>query len=327
MKITETLGVDVSKKTLDAHLHVCKKHKQFKNNRSGHQSLLNWMDKHSTSGEVLICFEHTGLYSLSLALFLSDSKREFCILSALEIKRSLGLVRGKSDKVDAFRIADYAWLRRNRLTPTSFPVRKIIKLRKLLSLRSRLIKQRSGFKQSLGENKAMLNRKDFPELFKIESTMIKQLDKQIEQINSTIKEIINTDEKLKEQYELITSIKGDGFVVASTMIGSTQGFTCFSNSRKFACYAGVAPFPLQSGTSLNAKNRVSHLANKQIKSLLSLAARSAIGSDPELKRYYERRVEEGKSKMGTLNIVCNKIISRIFAVINRGTPYVCLKKY
>ena len=49
--------------------------------------------------------------------------------------------------------------------------------------------------------------------------------------------------------------------------------------------------------------------------------------DKELKQYYEKRVEEGKPKMVVLNIIRNKLVSRIFATISRGTPYVELSQY
>jgi len=104
-------------------------------------------------------------------------------------------------------------------------------------------------------------------------------------------------------------------------------FRGFEDSRKFACYAGIAPFEKQSGTSLKMKSRVSHYANKKIKSLLNLSASTAVQSDPELKAYYQRRVENGKSKMSTLNIIRNKIVHRIFAVVKRGTPYVPLYQH
>ncbi|MCK5705403.1 MAG: IS110 family transposase, partial [Cyclobacteriaceae bacterium] len=87
-------------------------------------------------------------------------------------------------------------------------------------------------------------------------------------------------------------------------------------------YCGIAPFPNTSGTSIRGKTKVSNLANKKIKSLFDLCAKSAIQHNPEMKAYYNRRLEEGKNKMSTINIVRNKLLSRIFAVVNRQTPYV-----
>ncbi len=58
-----------------------------------------------------------------------------------------------------------------------------------------------------------------------------------------------------------------------------------------------------------------------MKALLSSCAVSAIQHNPEMRRYYLRRIEEGKNEMSTNNIIRNKILSRIFAVVSRGTPY------
>jgi hypothetical protein len=64
------------------------------------------------------------------------------------------------------------------------------------------------------------------------------------------------------------------------------------------------------------------LANKKIKALLSNAACSSIQFNPEMKLYYQRRLAEGKDKMSTQNIIRNKIVARVFAAVQRGTPYV-----
>ena len=77
----------------------------------------------------------------------------------------------------------------------------------------------------------------------------------------------------------------------------------------------------RSGTSIRGKTKVSHLADKDMKTLLDLAAKSAIQYDKELREYYLRRIAAGKSKMSTINIVRNKILYSMFAVINRQTPY------
>jgi transposase len=93
------------------------------------------------------------------------------------------------------------------------------------------------------------------------------------------------------------------------------------NARKFNCYAGIAPFKVESGSSISLRARISHLANKEIKCLLNLGAASAARFDPELKEYYQRRISEGKRKMSCLNIIRSKLVSRMFAVVARQSPY------
>lgn len=329
MKFKEALGIDVSKKTIDAVLYLNAGYCQFDNTIKGYKTMLLWVKKQTglKPDQVLICFEHTGLYSLPLAVFLNQQGLTFSMVPALEIKRSLGIVRGKNDKVDAKRIAEYAYLRREQLKAFKLPSTNVLSLQKLLSLRERMVVQRAGYIGSMKEYKTMLKQKDYESLFSIHQKMIHYLSKQIETIEKEMIALIDSDEKMNLLYNLMVSIKGVGLILASNLLVTTNCFMSFTDSRKFACYAGIAPFEKQSGTSLKMRSKVSHLANKKMKSLLNLSASSAIQADPELKAYYQRRVESGKSKMSTLNIVRNKIVHRIFAVVKRGTPYVPLYQH
>ena len=104
----------------------------------------------------------------------------------------------------------------------------------------------------------------------------------------------------------------------------TKGFTTFKNSRQLSCYAGVAPFEYSSGSSIKGRTKVSHFADKKLKSLLNMCAMNTKKCDPELKLYYERKLEEGKHNLTALNAVANKIVLRIFAVAKRNEPFVKL---
>ena len=64
-----------------------------------------------------------------------------------------------------------------------------------------------------------------------------------------------------------------------------------------------------------------------MKALFNMAARSAIQHDPELKKYFDNRMEKGANGMSTINIIRNKLIHRVFAVVKRGTPYVIMAKH
>lgn len=81
------------------------------------------------------------------------------------------------------------------------------------------------------------------------------------------------------------------------LIAVTNAFKSFKDWRKLACYFGIAPFKHQSGSSIKGKTKVSHIANKKMKSLLNMAALSAKKNDIKIKEFYERKVEEGKNKM------------------------------
>lgn len=329
MKIKETIGIDVSKKTIDVHIHGKNKHKVFKNCPKDIKKMIKWVFKTTdrTEDETMFVFEHTGLYSLELAAVFSKQGIKYAEVSGLEIKRSLGLARGKNDKADAAKIALYGHRLRDELEPSQMPSEAIQSLKKLLSLRGRLVKQRAGFKTSLKEEKRVLKYKDNKLLLDTQEQMIGLLSNKIEKVEKEMHGIIKANQGLKQTYKLITSIKGVGEQTALHMIVYTQDFTRFESWRKFASYCGTAPFPNSSGTSIRGKTKVSHLANKKIKSLLDQCSKTALQHNPEIRQYYNRRLDQGKNKMSTINVIRNKLLGRIFAVVERGTPYVDTLKY
>jgi len=329
MKINETVGIDISKKTLDVHIHSKKLSGVFENSKKGFVQMRKWFltNIDIPKDEVLFVFEHTGIYSEEISDFLSKQGLFYKIVPGLEIKKSLGMVRGKSDRKDAAKIALYGFRLRDEIIPCQIPNRTLRSLKKLLSLRDRLVKQRAGYKASVKEQKRILEHKGDKILIETQLKMIAYLSKQISGIEQELLLIISENGKLSQIFSLVTGIKGVGRQTALYLIAYSEGFTKFKNYRKLASYCGIAPFPNQSGTSIRGRTKVSHLANKKLKSLLDLCAKSAITSNGEMKSYYNRRIDTGKNKMSTINIVRNKLLARIFAVVKRQTPYVDTMKY
>jgi transposase len=290
------------------------------NNKVGYKEWFKEITSVLTAdSKLLVVMEHTGLYSNRFEQFLQSLCIDYCKVPALQIKRSMGVIRGKNDKVDAERIADYGWMRRDILSGDPIPTLKFTELKQLLSLRAKLVKDRSGYITRLKEMKAAGCCDPFQD--RIQQQAIKFLSKQIDLIQERIKLLIESNTELRSNCELLRSIKGIGWIIAAYMISCTDNFKRFSNARKFNCYAGLAPFKYESGSSIRGRSRVSHLANKEAKSLLNLAASCAIRCDQEMKQYYQKRVSEGKRKMSCLNIIRSKMVARMFAVVKRQTPY------
>jgi len=133
--------------------------------------------------------------------------------------------------------------------------------------------------------------------------------------------IINEDENLSRIFKISTSVTGVGKVTTLFLICFTNEFTMYNTPRQLACYAGVVPFEHTSGKSVRSKPKVHYMANKKLKKQLHMCALSAITSDPELKIYYNRKVEEGKSKMLVINNVRNKLVHRICACIRENKMF------
>ncbi len=217
--------------------------------------MIQWAYRNSSflRKEIFFVFEHTGLYSDGLSVFLSKQNIPFALVPGLEIKRSLGIARGKDDKIDATKISLYGYRLKEDIQPYKMPSDQIKILKSLLSLRERLVKQRAGYKASLKEQKRVLKKNEC--LFEIQQKMIEYGSKQILRIEKQMEDIIKNDKHLKQIYQLITSIKGVGSQTALFMIINTNGFTKFKNTRKFASYCGIAPFPNTSGTSNKKQNQ------------------------------------------------------------------------
>lgn len=280
----------------------------------------------SDQSDWFICFENTGVYSKKFLYWANANGISALEENALSIFRSLGLRRGKDDRIDSKAICRYAFEKRDRIQPTQLANPLIIKLKKLLSRRDLLLRQHQALKVSLKEQEDILDfdlKKMFQESNQI---LISTYKAQIKKIELKIKQLINDNEDLKRNHQLAQSVIGVGFICSASMIAFTNNFNSFNCSRKFACYCGIAPFPNSSGIR-RSNNRVSHLANKRLKSLLTMSSISAIRYDNQIKEYFNRKKAEGKQGTLVLNAIKNKIIHRVFAVIKRQSPYVNIHAY
>jgi transposase len=323
MEVKEIVGIDFSKDKFDVHCRRHGVHMVFSNSKEGFRQFKKWLQKmlgKDLTG-VFIVMEHTGIYTYLFEQFLHKEKLSFTKKPGYTIRHSLGIVRGKNDKIDAKRIAEYGWEKRDKLKALPVENQAVLRLKDLISLRDKFVADKAGYEARMPEQQRFLNLPAGDEMIKAQKAVIVIFEKQIEKIEAEIQRTIASDEPMAISYKLLTSIKGVGAVIATYTIAYTGNFTKFKTARQFACYAGIAPFGYDSGTSVRGRTKVSHFAMKKIKSLLHMGASVAIQYDPEMKTYYENRVAEGKNKMSTLNIVRNKIVYRMFAVINRQSPF------
>src|SRR6185503_8317631 len=257
----------------------------------------------------LFCMEHTGIYNNPLLNYCTKQKVAVWLESAIHIKKSSGLQRGKNDRVDAFRIAIFAYKNREEVKFWE-PKRYVIqRLKYLLGTRSRTMNALKQLSVPLEEEKEFTDSRITKGCLNSSST--KALKTELKNIEREIKLIIKGDNELKRIYDQVISVEGIGMITATSIIITTNEFKDITEAKKFACYAGVAPFEHRSGSSVRGKTRVSKMANKTVKTLLHMAALSAIKIGGELKDYFLRKVAEGKNKMSVINAVRNKLIQRI----------------
>ncbi len=324
------IGMDISKHSFDvAILSVSNPdnifHRAFNNDEKGFAEMTEFAQQAIPCIDIsksLFCMEATGLYCNALLQFFEKLQANAWVENPVQIKRSLGIKRGKTDKVDAIAIARYAFKNAElvRLWKPSGTV--LEKIKHLATLRDRMVITQKRLLTPIDELKDAGQVKMADLLYKSIKKSIAAIDTDLKKIEAKIMECIKEDSSLHHIFSLVTSVVGIGFVTAVNLIIHTQGFNVMCDSRKLACYCGVAPFPYQSGISIKGKTKVSHMANKKLKTNLHLAALTAVKYDPEIKAYYNRKVLEGKAKMSVLNAVRFKLLARVVAVVNNDREYV-----
>lgn len=326
VKFVHFAGVDISKQKIDVCLVVNHnkssiEHNQFEQSRKGFNSLKKWLVQQTDkqTEKLLVCVENTGLYDDALLYYLCDNSLHVSLENAASIKRSVRDNRGKTDKLDARNIALYALKHHDELRLWEKPRKPVALLQMLLTERSRLVNALKMLKQANHEQQA----------FKWSSIVqtspyqagIKGLQKDIEQIEKDIWELIKTDKELLQMFILITSIPSVGKITAYHFICYTNEFKQVKSGKQLASYCGVVPFEKNSGSSVRNKPRLSHQGNKILKVLLHLCAVTSIKMKGAFALYYRRKIEEGKNGLIAINGIRNKLALTIAAVIRNNKPY------
>ena len=331
MEASYYIGIDISKGRLDWHLIDARNTElatgQAANTPKGINKMIGqWKRRKNGLNEFIVCFEHTGPYGLLLATILEEATICYVMVSAAQVQLSLGIRRGKSDPIDARRLAEYLWRFRDRLSPSRLPSKALLELRSWLIWREKLVKMRTALANGIKANTLTSQVADLSEINNQMQAQHDQLTILLKQVDRTINGLLRRYNTTEGQYDLLVSIPGIGPIIAGWLLVYTEGFTRFGNGRQLACFAGSAPFPKQSGQH-KSPDRVSRWRCQRLKSLLGNGVHSAIQYDPELRAYYKRKCAEGKHPQSVKNAVICKLLYRVFAVINRGTPYVKIHQH
>lgn len=327
------IGIDFAKEKIDAAIiEACglkefgtRQFGTFNNDKKGYFQFLKWVRSNagvSTAEEWLFCGEDTGSCSLGLSKWLYGKGYDMWIENAYVIKHSNGIQRAKTDRADASMIAEYAWRHQDKAVLFEPLSESLTQLREVFLYRHKLVQQRVAMdvrkqdKEATDKTKALnfINRKS--------KHLIAEIDKAIKECDAMIDRIIESDDELRENYTIVTSIKGVARQNGACLLIFTNNFRRFDmDARKIACYYGVAPFAKESGSSIHSPARTSHFANKLIKSLLSQAAQIARIFNPEIKEYYDGLIRRGKKHSVALNNVKNKLLRIIVALVRKKTLY------
>lgn len=320
------IGCDVSKDTLDFVVRNEQEvllQTQIANTRKAIQQFARILERRHggmLQTAILVC-EHTGIYTAHLLGVWHELGLAIALVTGANVRSCLGNQRGKTDALDALRISEYAMRFADKVQCWAPPRQVITQLQHLMVLRDRLVKAQTQLRVPLEEARAFLSADVVGMLETHSREPLQALANQITSIERQVEELISQDMDLSQLYTCLRSVPGIGKVTATELLVRTNEFKNFQSAKQLACHAGVAPFAHTSGTSIQGKTRVSHKANKRLKTLLHLAAMNAVRNPGALQDYYQRHVASGKNKMSALNAVRNKLVHRVFAVARDRVMY------
>lgn len=327
------LGIDVSKLKLDCALLRAgtgvpykRLDKTFSNNEQGIKALLAWLaaklggaqDAQPWPQRTQILVEPTGVYHERVALGLSQAGCTVCLVNPARL-RSYALAIGvtsKTDRIDSYVLARYGAA--EPVTPWQPPSLAAQTLNALLARREALCRD-------IGREEYRREKSDYamhtPTTVKDSiAQTLEFLKQQLAALDVKIDAHIDGDATLKENDELLKSIRGVGPRVAQRM-NALMSTHRFHSAEALAAYIGLAPSERQSGSSVRGKTRLSKQGPGALRHLLFMPAIVAKQHNAHVKALYERLIARGKPKMSALGAAMRKLVHLCFGVIHSRHPY------
>jgi transposase len=295
------IGVDVSKDSLDVAYVPNGTHLSFANDERGIRRLLVWLAKRKPACVVM---EATGGYEHSLSDVLLAQGYACSVVNPYRVRqyaRAIGKL-AKTDKIDAFVLADYGRVHKPRLLQR--------KRQACVELES-IVKRRMQLVEMLVMSKNHVRTSDgiFAEQAQVHVSF---LEAQCEELERMSAKLIKADEELSEDYALLNSIRGVGDVVSTTIMGMLPEAKTL-NRKQLAALVGVAPFNCDSGHMRGSRHIYG--GRKQVRSVLYMAVLSAMRFNPAIKSFYNGLLARGKAKKVAIVASMRKLLGIIAAIL------------
>lgn len=276
----EYVGIDVSKKSLDA--HIGGKTSTFSNTRSSVRKLRDKAYRRLKGKTICFVVEASGGYERAAAWTLMEEDELVSVLNPKRVRdyaKSMGQF-AKTDKIDARMITEFARVRKPRLS--ELPSESQRKLVYLVERRAQLVEMLKSEK----------NRYDIAgdkEYRKHVNRHVKWLQRELDAFEKDIEALAASSEEIGWKIKRMTAIKGIGVVTAVTILAVLPEIGTL-NKREIASLAGLAPFNNDSGTKRGRRHIQG--GRKQVRACLYMAAVSASQTNEILKPFYERLVNQ-----------------------------------
>lgn len=312
------VGIDVSKKSLDIHvIHPSGKTSEFKtgNQKKDHEAIMERVRKLAGGNPIHWCMEETAAYHWCLAIRLLQAG-EFVSVENPRPIRHHGISNKavqKTDRADARVIASFAKEKNPPMWALADPKRQALAfLDRRLDDLNKLSNQESN----------RLEHPGLPELV-VSGILasLKEFERQIKEVEAEMERIVKQDAELSEQVALLQTIPGIGKRCALGFVAQIGDPGRYAEAQDVAAYAGLNPRLKKSGSSVNARSRVSKAGNAHLRKRLYMATVSASKHNPIIRPFYEKLASRMPSKKAALIACERKLIMIMWGILKNKTPF------
>jgi transposase len=293
----------------------------FENTFDGFNQFLSWLETQKVKPtNSVTCMEATGVYGEGLAHYLVTQGFKVSVEPPLKVKRAFDPVGHKTDPVDSRQIAEYAYRYSDELRFWQPKDEIIEKIRHLLTAREQFTKQSVALQNAMSAYKKHVVQVNL--ITNAHTHILKELKKQIAEIDKELEQLIRKNPGISNMKNQLMSLPGFGLLLSSTLIAMTSAFREITSYKTLAAFIGICPYQHQSGSSVYRTPHIRHFGPAYARKLLMLAARSVVTHNADFKKYYLRKLAEGKAKKLVLNNVANKLIKIACAMIKSNLRYI-----
>ncbi len=270
-------------------------------------------------GAILVAMEATGSYWITLATSLVQAGFAVSVVNpaqAHHFAKAL-LKRAKTDAIDAQTLAQLAALLQPAPWAPPPPVwhelqQRLAQRDALQAMQRQVANQLHALEQRPGVVAPVRARM---------AALIATLADQLAAVDAEIAEALQQDEAWGAAARRLQSITGIGIVTAGWLLVATLNFTACDSPEAATAYAGLAPQPRQSGTSVRGRPQIGHTGHARLRTALYLATLSAAQHNPVIKPFYERLRAAGKPMKVARCAAARKLLHLAWAIGRSGQPF------
>lgn len=289
------VGIDISKSTFDVCVLPDAQLASFANTEDGIEAFLSFLMRFKSIERLIL--EPTGGYERAVEAALLATGRPVAKVNAKQVRqfaRACGQL-SKTDKIDAFILADYGRRLETRLLAPGSAAQTLLKelVHRYRQLNHMIVQEKNRREKMTGKTKAWIE------------DCLRFLTDQRQAVIDDMELCIRSDPALAQRVNVLMSLKGIGLRTACFLLADLPELGSLSKGQ-VAKLVGVAPLNKDSGL-MRGKRMISG-GRRQIRDALYIAALPAVRFDPNMKAFYTRLKENGKPSKVALVAVMRKMI-------------------